>query len=157
MIHLLNKLNATTTIIKQNPNFLLQKITVWKTKRNRQCLGVEERADKQHRWASEILLSSIAKSKHFKTMSQAPEKSWNLLTIHEMWEIAYCSNGCIIVPSHSLPNCLSVVLPQPFLHPMANFNYVWKKKSREMDNADSLPDLRVVGLGVRTRLVAALG
>lgn len=84
MIHLLNKLNRTTTIIKQTPNFFLQRIIVWKIKINRQCLGVEEQADKQHRWASKILLSSIAKSKHFKTMNQAPEKPLNLLTIHEM-------------------------------------------------------------------------
>lgn len=115
MIHLLNKLKGTTTIIKQTPNFFLQRVIIWKIKRNRQCLGVEERADKQHRWASTILLSSIAKSKHFKTMNQAPEKSLNLLKIHEMWKIAYFSNDCIIVSSHALPNCLSVVLLQTFL------------------------------------------
>lgn len=156
MIHLLNKLHISITIIKQTPNFFLQKITVLKTKGNRQCLGVEERAYKQHRWASEILLSSTAKSKHFETMSQAPEKSWNLLTIHEMWKITYFSNACVIVQAHSLPNCLSVVLPQQFLHPLANFNYVWRK-SGELNGVGSLWGLWVAGLGVKPTLVAAWG
>lgn len=129
MIHLLNKLHITITIIKQIPNFLLQKITVWKTKGNRQCLGVEERAYKQHRWASKILLSSIAKSKHFKTMSQAPEKSWNLLIIHETWKITYFSNARIIVQAHSLPNCLSVVLPHQF----------WESKHKRNPCAPEIP------------------
>lgn len=153
MIHLLNMLHITITIIKQTPNFLLQKITVWETKGNRQRLGVEKRAYKQHRWASKILLRSIAKSKHFKTMSQEPEKSWNVLTIHEWWKITYFSNACIIVQAHSLPNCLSVVLPQQFLHPLTNFIYVWQK-SRELNGADSWWDPQVAGLGVKPMLVA---
>lgn len=153
MIHLLNNFHTNITIIKQTLNLLFQKITVWKTKGNRQCLGgAEERACKQHRWASEILLSSIAKSKHFKTLSQAPKKPWNLLTIHAMWKITSFTNACIIVQAHSLPSRLSVVLPQQFWGPLANSNSVGGK-SRELDLVGSLENSWVAGLGIKERKV----
>lgn len=51
--------------------------------------------------------------------------------------MAYFSNDCIIVPSQSLPNCLSVVLLQTFLHLLVNFNY-FGKNIRELEGVEAL-------------------
>lgn len=84
------------------------------------------------------------------------KKSWNLLTIHEMWKITSFTNACIIVQAYSLPIHLSVVLPQQFLGPLANISCVWGK-NRELNVVGSLANSWVAGLGIKERKVRFTG